>query len=296
MRNVRLWFPGLAVGVILIALPVLLEVAFSGQAQGGAQALTPQHAILLAARAIDRSDLLLLASGGIVSGQLRTEEFPLELEGGEGLRTLSKSEIDTLDLGFAERPLDRVLLRSGEVLQGHLRLASLPVALPLEKGERELPLDAIRGVLLRLSSGKPRGNLTPIPKGGEVFPLVRRLLANPLADEIVSSLTRYDWFMLRDGRLLSGAVLQETIPFRSLSGELTPLDREAISLILFNWPPGQDMVVLRTTGAWVLGTVELPELQVRLADPLGEPGLAKGDLFGVFFRVTSLGGGGPSGP
>lgn len=261
--------------------------------------LKPQHAILLVARALDQSDMLLLASGGIISGRVQNEEFPLELEDGS-IRHLTRSEIDTLDLGFAERPLDRVVLQSGETLQGDLRVENFQIKPPLGGNllaapgsfPEELPKAALRGIILRV----PQGGRTlggPVPKAGMVNPIIRRLLVNPLIDILIVSLTRYDWLMLRDGGLLSGSVLDETLPFRSITGQLNPLAREALSLVLFNWPPGQDMAVLRATGVWILGTVELSRLQVRLAPPLGDVELPKAQLFGAFFRVTTLGTGGP---
>jgi len=223
------------------------------------------------------------------------ETFTLALEGG-GTRTLWREEIDTLDLGFEERPLDRVLLKSGQTLQGRLQDESFRIQLATGD-EVTLPRANLRGVIFRILPEEEGQGLQPVPQPGEVLPLLRKLLDNPLIDQIINSLTKYDWFMLRDGGLASGSVIDETFPFRSRDGQVSPLFREALSLILLGRQPGTDLVVLKTTGARLIGTLEMEKIRVRLAHQLDTATeLVKEQLQGIFFRVISLGGGGPPGP
>jgi hypothetical protein len=283
----------------LLALVSVLALAIGlgilptrGDAQGQST-LTPQHAILLVAKAIAKADFLLLSNKGIISGQLKHESFTIELQGG-GARTVQRNEIHTLDLAFTGRPLDRIVLKdpkdaykAGQILQGRLQMESFRIELAVG-GEVTLPKAALRGVILQMPAPPPRQG--PCPRGGCPDPILVQLTANPLVDEITNSLTQHDWIMLKDNRLASGSVLTQSFPFRDPNGQATSIAKESSSLVLFGSQPGRDLLVLKTTGAWLLGTVELKQIRIRLAHQAAQdPGLdiEKDKLYGVFFRVTS---------
>jgi hypothetical protein len=277
----------------MLALATGFGILFT---QGVAQqqaTLTPQHAVLLIAKAIAKADFLLLANKGIASGQLKQDSFTIALQEG-GTRTIKRNEIHTLDLAFTGRPLDRVVLkdpqdpyRAGLILQGRLQVESFRVELAVG-GEVTLPKVALRGAIFQMPA--PPRQQGPCPRGGCPDPILVQLTANPLVDEITNSLTQYDWIMLKDNRLASGFVLTQSFPLKDPSGQATSITKEVSSLILFGSQPGRDLVVLKTTGAWLMGTVDLTQIRIRLAHQADQaPGLdvAKGQLYGVFFRVTS---------
>lgn len=279
--------------LLLLALSVLWNIGTTTAQEE--RVLGPQHAILLVAQSLSQFDALLLSNGGMANGMVRNESFTFALEG-SGTRTLSREEIDTLDLGFEERPLDRVLLKSGEVLQGRLQDEDFQVQLATGD-EVLLPRASLRGLIFKIPL-EEFGPLVPEP-GQPIWslPILRRLLDNPLADELIGSLTKYDWLLLRNNGLASGSVMDETLFFRSRDGQVTPLFREAISLILVGRRPGTDLIVLKTTGDRLIGVLEMEKFHVRLThQPDSSTELAKDQLAGIFFRVTSLGSGGPPGP
>lgn len=263
-----------------------------GWAQQGQGVIGSQHAVLIVAQAVTRFDMLLLANSGAVSGMILNEAFTIVPEGGSS-QTLTREEVDTLDLAARGRLLDRIILKSGEILQGHLQLEAFRVKLATD-GEVSLPRDQVEGAILQIPmEDQCEEEICPQPDPQMMVELLRRLIDNPLMAELVNSLTKYDWIWLANGGLLSGNISDEKMSFLTEEGGRQTFQKDELSVIVFSRRAEVTLVVLKQAGEFVMVGALEDKIHLNPSYQLGSTiALSQDQIRAVLFRVPSLGGGG----
>lgn len=279
----------LCVKVLLLGFCLTWFGGFLGQGQG-AFTFGAQDALISLSQAVLCFDTLLLENDGLLSGTLQDKTLTMELENGAGSRAFNREDIDTLELATESNGLvqDRVTLWSQEVFQGNLQATSFQVQLA-SGGDVTLARAQVQGTLfVSPAGGDCSGGLTRLPSQEEIRALFRRLINNSLTPLLVGSLSKYDWVLLSNRGIVSGAICDEQFTL-NLEGQEITFSPQEVSAILF--ARALDSIWLKT-GDFLEGKLSGSEVCLSPTYQQGNASLGRGTTArGVIFRTILSGGG-----
>jgi hypothetical protein len=268
-------------------------------------------------RSLAAGDLVLLSSGGALSGTVQGEQFTVNPSSGQA-QTLAKANIAMMTFGSKT---DQVVLMSGDLVSGSVQVDNLTITLPTGT-QVSIPKAQIAATIFKITppAGGEGSTTTPQQRQG-FFKLFRSLQAQNLFQLFAKSLTSYDLAVFPGQQqqqssngnqlfftanpILSGKIVNTQFVFNTnLFGSQTfkASDVASIQLAAAGSNPGSDFITLKT-GDRLSGTLDdsnpIQFQAVAMTDSQGQPvtlTFKHGDISQVVFRLPASAFGGGKGP
>lgn len=299
----------ISIGLLLGALLLSGVASLSAQAQ---QQPNPQQstgapgarqALESFFRALSAGDLVLLKSGGALSGTVQGDQFVVNLSSGQS-QTLKHSDIALMSFGDKT---DQVVLMDGSQVSGSVQLDQLSTQLP-NGAQMTVSKSNIAMTIFKLplptEGGGQQGSSTTPQQRQCLFKLFRGLQAQGIFGLFAKSLTGFDLAVFPNQEVVSGAIANQQFIFNSaLFGKLTLKASDVAEIDLA--PSGSsnpDFITLKT-GDKLSGTLDTQSAiqfqPVGLTDAQGQPvtlTFNRGDVSRVVTRLPASAFGGGKGP